>query len=170
MLPAIALAREITLRAATASDAESVAAIWYAGWKEAHLGNVPGELVAARTEDSILSRARERVPDTTVAVVGREIAGFVMVEGDEVDQVYVAAEHRGEGVAGPLLDAAERRIRDGGFDTAWLAVVAANERARRFYARRGWVDRGLFDHTAPGPDGPITVPAHRYEIDLTHRT
>jgi GNAT superfamily N-acetyltransferase len=166
-LAVIAAADEITLRAAAVADAESVAAIWYAGWKEAHLGNVPGELVAARTEESFHARARERVPDTTVAVVRGEVAGFVMVEGDEVDQVYVAVEHRGAGVAGPLLDAARQRVRDGGFDTAWLAVVAANERARRFYARRGWVDRGLFDHTAPGPDGPITVPAHRYEIDLT---
>lgn len=157
----------ITLRAAIAADAESVAQIWHAGWKEAHLGNVPDELVAARTGESFHTRARERVSDTTVAVVRGEIAGFVMVDGDEVDQVYVSTGHRGSGVAGALVDVAERRVRDAGFATAWLAVVAANERARRFYERRGWVDCGPFHHAAPGPAGPITVPAHRYEIDVS---
>ena len=49
-----------------------------------------------------------------------------------------------------------------GQHTAWLAVVARNERARCFYTKRGRVDQGLFDHKAPGPEGPITVPSHRY--------
>ena len=41
----------------------------HAGWKVAHLGDIPDELVAARIEGSFDTRARERVPDTTVAVV-----------------------------------------------------------------------------------------------------
>jgi hypothetical protein len=41
-------------------------------------------------------------------------------------------------------------------------VVGGNLRARRFYERCGWVDEGPFEHLAPGPGGPIRVPAHRY--------
>jgi ribosomal protein S18 acetylase RimI-like enzyme len=50
---------------------------------------------------------------------------------------------------------------------AWLAVVAGNARARRFYERQGWSDAGLFDNPAPAPGGgTIPVPAHRYEKRL----
>jgi ribosomal protein S18 acetylase RimI-like enzyme len=123
---------------------------------------VPDELLAVRTEESFGTRAAERIGDTTVAEAAGVVAGFVMVVGDEVEQVYVDRAHRGAGVAGALLDEAERRVRSGGHAVAWLAVVASNERARRFYTRSGWQDEGLFDHHAPGPDGPIEVPAHRY--------
>jgi hypothetical protein len=53
-----------------------------------------------------------------------------------------------------------------GHDRAWLAVAAANTRARRFYARQGWIDEGGFDYLAAGPDGPIPVPSHRYAVSV----
>ncbi|WP_248579549.1 N-acetyltransferase [Nocardioides sp. InS609-2] len=148
-----------TLRAAAHDDAPAVAAIWEAGWREAHLGHVPDELVAARTPASFLARAGEHVDITTVAVVDGAVGGFVMVVEDEVEQVYVDPSCRGTPVAADLLAEAERQIRATGHASAWLAVVAGNLRARRFYERQGWVDEGLFDHQAPGG---ISVPAHRY--------
>jgi ribosomal protein S18 acetylase RimI-like enzyme len=153
---------DLAIRAARTEDAEAVAEIWEHGWRDGHLGNVPDELVALRTPESFATRAAERVGDTTVATVDGAVAGFVMVVGDEVEQVYVASEHRGSGVASVLLREAERQVAAGGHPTAWLAVVAGNPRARRFYERSGWVDEGLFDHHAEGEDGPIAVPAHRY--------
>jgi GNAT superfamily N-acetyltransferase len=140
----------------------AVAGIWHAGWPDGHLGHVPDELVAVRTADSFRTRAAERTADTRVAEVDGEIAGFTMVVEDEVEQVYVDAAHRGTGVADVLLADAERRIREGGHRRAWLAVVAGNARARRFYERRGWVDDGPMVYAAVGPDGPIDVPALRY--------
>jgi GNAT superfamily N-acetyltransferase len=157
----------IRIRPATDDDAPSVAAVWHAGWPDGHLGHVPEELVTVRTEASFRERAAERVADTVVAEIDGTIAGFTMVVDDEVEQVYVAAAHRGTGVAAELLADAERRIREGGHGSAWLAVVAGNARARRFYERRGWVDRGPFVYKAEGPNGPINVPAHRYEKNLT---
>ncbi|KAB2342619.1 GNAT family N-acetyltransferase [Actinomadura rudentiformis] len=150
------------LRPASSDDAAAVAVIWRDGWRDGHLGHVPDELVAARTPESFESRAAERVTDTTVAVVNDEVAGFVMVVGDEVEQVYVAARHRGSTIAAILLAEAERQVGENGHAKAWLAVVAGNGRARRFYERQGWADEGPFGHQAPGPDGPITVPCHRY--------
>jgi ribosomal protein S18 acetylase RimI-like enzyme len=152
----------VTLRPAGPEDAPAVAEIWRSGWRDGHLGHVPDELVAARTPASFDTRAAERVGDTVVAIVDDAVAGFVMVVDDEVEQVYVAVGHRGSGVADTLLAEAERLVRAGGHERAWLAVVAGNTRARRFYERRGWVDEGPFDHRAEGPSGPIHVPAHRY--------
>ncbi|QFU89264.1 GNAT family N-acetyltransferase [Amycolatopsis sp. YIM 10] len=158
-------------RPATSADAAAIARIWYPGWRDAHLGNVPDALLAVRTEASFGERAARRVIDpatrTAVAEAGGEVAGFVMVVDDEVEQVYVSAGHRGSGVAGLLLAEAERLVAGNGHRSAWLAVVAGNTRARRFYERHGWADEGLFDHAAPHEDGPITVPAHRYVKPVT---
>ncbi|GIJ54540.1 GNAT family N-acetyltransferase [Virgisporangium aurantiacum] len=153
---------EVLVRPAVAGDADVVARIWRDGWRDGHLGHVPEELVAIRTAESFGTRAVERTGGTTVATVDGEVAGFVMVVGDEVEQVYVSGAHRGSGVAGVLLAEAERQVAAAGHGAAWLAVVAGNTRARRFYERQGWVDEGLFDHHAPDAPGAVRVPAHRY--------
>ncbi|MFD6065714.1 GNAT family N-acetyltransferase [Amycolatopsis lurida] len=152
----------VSLRGATPADADAVAKIWYHGWQDGHLGNVPDSLVRIRTRESFWDRAAERVGDTTVAVAGGEVAGFVMVVGDEVEQVYVSSDHRGSGVAGALLAEAERVVSAGGHSRAWLAVAPGNARARRFYERCGWVDDGEFDNRVLGPDGVVSVPCRRY--------
>jgi GNAT superfamily N-acetyltransferase len=150
------------LRPATAGDAAAIAPIWHSGWLDAHEGNVPDELTAVRTPESFRTRAVDLVPLTTVAVEEGRLVGFVTVVDDEIEQMYVDGGSRGSGVAAALLAEGERRVREAGHGRAWLAVVAGNERARRFYAKHGWTDEGPFDHQAPGPSGPITVPAHRY--------
>src|SRR5829696_8941653 len=94
---------DLELRAARPDDAKAVAEIWEQGWRDGHLGNVPDELVALRTPESFATRAADRVADTTVATVAGEVAGFVMVVGAEVEQVYVSARHRGSGIANTLL-------------------------------------------------------------------
>ncbi|PXY30340.1 GNAT family N-acetyltransferase [Prauserella sp. PE36] len=157
----------VTLRPATPEDTAAVARIWYLGWQDGHLGNVPAELLAIRTEESFTARAAQRIADTTVATVGGAVAGFVMVVEDEVEQVYVSREHRGSAVAAALLAEAERLVAEGGHECAWLAVVGGNTRARRFYERGGWRDEGPFDYAAASEAGPIPVPAHRYVKDVT---
>ena len=152
----------VTLRPAVPDDADAVAAIWYAGWGDGHIGHVPKELVAIRTEESFSTRAADRIADTTVAVVGNEVAGFVMVVGDEVEQVYVSRDHRGSGVAGVLLGEAERQVKTNGHREAWLAVATGNARARRFYERSGWSDGGAFDYPATIETRTLPVPCHRY--------
>src|SRR6266496_583754 len=173
------------VRPARPEDAAAVADIWFHGWRDGHLGNVSEELVAIRTDESFGRRAAERTGDTTLATVDDEVAGFVMVVDDEVEQVYVSSRHRGTGVAGTLLAEAERLValndrepcplvavqRDetfrfgeqrAGHERAWLAVVEGNARARRFYERNGWTDEGPFDYPAQSADGPIPVPCRRY--------
>ncbi|MFC7303708.1 GNAT family N-acetyltransferase [Streptomyces monticola] len=156
----------LTLRPARPADVGDIARIWYAGWQDGHLGHVPDVLTEARTEESFTTRAAQGVGDTVVAVVDGAVAGFTMVVGDEVEQLYVDARHRGTNAAAALLTEAERLVRAAGHRRAWLAVVAGNGRARRFYDRQGWLDEGPFEHRAPSATGPINVSAHRYVKDV----
>jgi GNAT superfamily N-acetyltransferase len=155
------------VRAATAGDAEDVAAIWHAGWADGHLGNVPDELTRHRGRSQFLARARARVDATWVSTSSDLVTGFVVVVEDEVEQIYVESSARGTGVAAALLRRAEDELRAGGHPRAWLAVVAGNARARSFYEHHGWQDRGLFSYLAETENGPVEVPCHRYTIDLS---
>ncbi len=145
------------LRPATADDVDAVAALFHQGWHDVHPGRVPDGLTARRTPEAFHDRVARRIDetaDTTVAEVDGTVAGFVMVSGDEAEQVYVDRAFRGTDVATLLLTEAERQIAAAGHDVAWLVVVRGNDRAQAFYARQGWVDEGDHDYpvTALGED------------------
>jgi GNAT superfamily N-acetyltransferase len=157
------------MRPGTGADAPVVASIWFRGWRDGHEGQVSDELVSARTEASFRLRASQRVADTTVATVDGAVAGFIMVVEDEVEQVYVARDHRGTGVAAALLARAEEIVAANGHESAWLAVVPGNARARRFYERNGWTDTGLIEYPAATADGSVSTSAHRYDKRIAAR-
>ena len=156
----------ITLRPATPDDVETIATVWHRGWRDGHLGHVPDSLHPHRQLAHFLERVPPRLHQTTVATVGSSVVGFVTVHDDEVEQIYVAESARGGGAATALLRHAEQAIA-ARFDRAWLAVVAGNSRARRFYERSGWRDAGAFDYAAEISGGSIPVPCLRYEKRLT---
>ena len=156
-----------SVRRATSGDVNAVGRIWHVGWGDGHIGFVPPELVRYRDEKQFLTRAQARVDDMWVAERDCETVGFVVVRGDEVEQMYVDRAARGTGVARMLLHKAEAEIRACGHRRAWLAVVAGNERARRFYSRLGWRETGPLSYLAETEAGPLPVPTLRYEIDLT---
>ena len=151
-----------TLRGATPSDLDAVAQVWHAGWRDGHLGHVPSALLPHRTLQHFRERVPPRLQATTVATIGSAVVGFVVVQDDEIEQVYVAEGRRGSGVAEALLARAERIVAER-HHRAWLAVVAGNARARRFYQRNGWRDTGAIDYPAETAGGPLAVPCRRYE-------
>jgi GNAT superfamily N-acetyltransferase len=162
---------EVILVPARAAHVMSIAGVWHDGWRDGHLGHVPEGLVAHRSLPEFERRARDRLGQTTVAVAPGEpdgLAGFVVTRGDEVEQLYVAAPWRGTAVAARLLAHAERHVATE-HAVAWLAVVDGNARARRFYERSGWVDRGAFDNVAEISNGTMLVAACRYEKALRGR-
>lgn len=161
------MTRAPIVRSATAADAADVAEIWHRGWKDGHVGHVPADLVAVRTEESFRSRAGERVGDTVVAEVEDRVAGFFMLADDELEQLYVDCAYRGHGIAPLLIEAAAEAVAAAGHQRIWLAVAAGNQRARRFYAKVGWTDEGPFVYHAAGPTGPVPVPCHRFSRALT---
>jgi putative acetyltransferase len=153
----------VTIRPGTPDDAAAVADIWHAGWHAAHPTHVPDGLTARRTLEAFHERAPMRVADTTVAELDGRVVGFIMVTGDEVEQVYVGGDARGSGIAAVLLDEAERQVADRGYDVAWLAVVAGNSRARAFYEKRGWVDAGDLPYEVEALGERFLSPCRRYE-------
>lgn len=59
-----------------------------------------------------------------------------------ISKFYVDPDHHGAGIASTMLDEVCRRTRDSGARSVWLATNVANARARRFYSRHGFVERG----------------------------
>ena len=157
---------EFNLRPAAEADTDAITAVWHAGWPDGHLGNVPDELLEHRRLADFRRLVTARIDATTVAASEDGVIGFVTVHEDEVEQMYVAKSARGSGVAAKLLTHAEQTIANR-HDLAWLAVVAGNVRARRFYERQGWQDAGAFDYYAEVDGGTFTVPCRRYEKPLT---
>lgn len=150
------------LRAATDDDAAAIADVWHRGWADGHHGHVPEGLYAHRQAGHFAALVASRIATTTVGVLDSTVAGFVTVRDDEIEEMYVDGSARGTGAAATLLTYGEGIIAEH-HDTAWLAVVEGNARARRFYERCGWVDRGAYDYTAETADGPFVVPVRRYE-------
>ncbi len=156
---------EAILRPATEADVDAVAALFHEGWHDVHPGRVPDGLTERRTPEAFHERVSDRITrtdETTVAEVDGQVAGFVMVAGDEAEQVYVGRAFRGRGVAGPLLTEAERQIAAGGHDEAWLVVVRGNERAQAFYAKQGWVDQGDYDYPVTALGEQFVSPCRKF--------
>ncbi|GAA1069418.1 GNAT family N-acetyltransferase [Mycobacterium cookii] len=152
-----------SIRPAVAADMAAVADLWHRGWHDGHAGHVPEGLTAARTLPAFHDRTPSRVADTTVAVsADGELLGFVMVVGDEVEQVFVGRGARGTGLAEVLLAEAERQVAAGGHEVAWLAVVTGNARARRFYERCGWRDEGDLPYEVTAGGETFLSPCRRY--------
>jgi ribosomal protein S18 acetylase RimI-like enzyme len=159
-------AEPVTVRAAQAADTEAIAEIWHQGYRDGHLGSVPAEIFGFRRLEDFLQRVPSLLDVTAVAVVGSDVVGFVMVEGDELNQLYVAEAARGSAVAVALLERGEAMIAEL-FDRGWLAVVAGNTRARRFYERGGWHEvRPIQQPSYAGEGEQMMIPALRYEKQL----
>jgi GNAT superfamily N-acetyltransferase len=150
------------LRAATDDDVAAIAAVWREAWHDAHHGHVPASIVTDRPPEYFARRAAELIGSATVAEDDAGVVGFVNVDSDELDLLFVARRGRGTGVAAALLRCGEQQIATS-FETAWLEVVAGNARARRFYARMGWVDAGPLESLVQTSSGPATVVSRRYE-------
>ncbi|MGY2703132.1 GNAT family N-acetyltransferase [Nocardioides sp. HB32] len=140
------------IRRATDADAATLARIWHDAWHDAHDGHVPPGLVAARTRATFDERVGALLPRAMVAEVDGRVAGFVTVDEDELELMFVDAGRRGTGVAAELVAAAEER------GATWLSVVTGNARARRFYERQGYADTGADQET-------VTVAGTAYRID-----
>jgi putative acetyltransferase len=109
--------------------------IWFEAWHVAtpHLTHPdPVELWERRFKDEIF-------PNETVLVadLDGEAVGFMALRMSDsyVHLLYVSPSVHGRGIGSQLLSEAVRRCPDG----LSLRALEANENARRFYERRGWV-------------------------------
>ncbi len=54
------------------------------------------------------------------------------------DHLSASRSHRGRGIGGRLMDEVEARLRSKGCLRCYLFVTADNEKAMRYYEKRGW--------------------------------
>ena len=161
------MVQPIVVRDADASEIDALAHVWYDAYRDAHEALLPHALFRART----LTRFRQRIADAlgdfrVVGPVGAPL-GLCVLQHDELYQLFVAAEGRGTGVAAALIDDGEARLAARGVRTAWLACAIGNDRAARFYEKRGWRRVGVVPSHLTTPTGDFSVDVWRYEKTLT---
>jgi GNAT superfamily N-acetyltransferase len=139
---------------------EAVARFQTATWRECYAGLVPQTYLdtqgvaqrRVRWAASLASGTRESV----LALDDDVVAGTVSWTAEDLESLYVAATHRGTGLADRLLDVAL------GDRAARLWVFRDNLRARRFYARHGFTVVEGSEQVDPGtgvPEVRMTRPA-----------
>ncbi len=150
-----------TFRPFRSDDRAAVVRLWHDAWHDGHGSVLPPHVVAERSLESFNLRLGPLEAGCLVAEAEGRILGFSVIEGNEIDQLFVAAEARGTGLANALLAATEAELVRRGIRDAAIQCSAGNDRAHRFYARAGWRDSGVREAAIWTPDG-------RHETHPTH--
>lgn len=157
----------LAVRPAQSRELETLARLWWQGWRDAHLPIVPDALVRLRTLESFTARMAAALPEVRVlGPVGAPL-GLHLIKGDELNQFYLAAEARGTGAAAVLMADAETHLADAGVQTAWLACAVGNDRAARFYEKSGWTRARVETVQSETSEGFFPLEVWRYEKPLT---
>jgi GNAT superfamily N-acetyltransferase len=160
---------ELVLRAACAADAACVSALatqvfldtyatdgitpWFVREVREHLSieAIAALLARADTRVVLAERANHLIGfaqitwRTTHALLSTPTAGAA-----ELARLYVQRPFLGRGVGTALLRRVEADALAGHVATLWLTAWVGNERARRFYAARGYADFGATTYTFDG--------------------
>ncbi|MEM1335702.1 MAG: GNAT family N-acetyltransferase [Actinomycetota bacterium] len=169
----------LVIRTPELGDADALGRVHVRAWQAAYSGGLmPDEYLDLLSETDRASMWRNSLETpprakTTrlVATVDDEVAGFALVgpAGDDPDAdigelyaINVDPDHSGAGVGPALIDAAVEALRESGFASAVLWVHPDNQRARSFYAGRGWTD-----DSADRQQEVLGVPVPETRLSLT---
>ena len=156
----------VDVRNAEEAELDQLATLWQEAWNDAHAGIVPAELTRLRTWESFRSRLKDALPDVRVVGPSDQPLGFCIIKADQLYQLFVSRSARGSGVAVALIDDGEKRLANNGVETAWLACAIGNDRAARFYEKRGWRRAGTVLSDAETSEGTFQLNVWRYEKSL----
>lgn len=145
-----------------------LAALWHAGWHEAHAAHVPAELTAQRTLESFAIRLPGLLPATRVTGPPGAPTGICTIRDDELNQMFVSPAARGTAAAQALIADGEARLYASGIRRAWLGCVIGNVRAASFYKKCGWHNARVFSDPLDLVKGTYDLDVWRFEKDL-HR-
>lgn len=145
-----------TLRPYTEADEDAAIELWRRSWQQ-HYPHIDFTARVAWWRE----RWRNELVPIAQVIMAEEaggIVGFVTVDPNTryLDQIVVAPEHWGGGVALALLDEAKRLAPDG----LYLLVNKDNARAIRFYAKHGFV----FDGEDKNPVSGIAVNRMKWRL------
>lgn len=149
----------VRVRPATVSDAEAIAGVHVASWRDAYVGLVPQDFLdgldPTRRADGwqrILTSAEPPRSGAFVADDGRRVVGFAHScpsrdQGaspgtGELTAIYALSSAWGAGVGRALMSACVQSMSSAGFAIATLWVLDGNTRARHFYEAAGWTHDG----------------------------
>ena len=160
---------DLVLRAADAADAPCVSALatqvfldtyategitrWFVRELEAHfsLAAIEGLLARADTRVVLAERAGRLIGFAQCTLgTTHGLLDAPAPQAVELDRLYVQRPFLGAGVGTVLLRRAEADAAAGGAAVHWLTAWIGNERALRFYAARGYADRGATTYTFDG--------------------
>jgi ribosomal protein S18 acetylase RimI-like enzyme len=141
----------VELRAPAGNEAEAIALLHIACWREAYAGIVPGEALAGVDPDERARKWRTSIadPDSLVraAYEGAVPVGLVLAHpandprltgcDGQIAALYVAASHYRLKLGSRLMAEAARWWLARGGRSLGLGVLAANTRAVAFYERLG---------------------------------
>ena len=144
----------MTIRLAKAGDARAIAEVHVASSRAAYRDLVPAQtLLMKRTisqREQIWQKILSEHETATLVLEERgRLIGFVNVGATrdpdkeaavtaEINSIYLAPEHWGQGHGQRLCQSALAHLRRAGFREATLWVLAENQRARRFYEKLGF--------------------------------
>lgn len=151
------------IRPAKTDDIGAIAKLWHAQWHSAHAAVVDADLVLSRVAAEFDARTKAHLPQTYVAEVDGVLAGFFMIEGDELYQFYVGSGHQGSGLAQGMMAQAEALLPK---PRVWLACSVGNDRAARFYEKCGWQNTGEQELEVETSSGPKPVSIWRFEKEV----
>jgi len=139
----------ISIRNARPADAEAIAEVHDAAWRDAYRGIIPGrelERMIARRGPRWWQAAISRGSRLVVLDFGGSIAGYAsygrnrvpaMPYSGEIFELYLAPEFQGLGMGRRLFEAARRDLNDHGYVSTLVWALADNQRALDFYTRLG---------------------------------
>jgi ribosomal protein S18 acetylase RimI-like enzyme len=169
----------IRIRRAGPEDASAIAIVHVRAWRAAYGGIVPDTVLAELSPEQRAEDTRSRLQAegtderTFVAETEGVVSGFVTAGPSrdpfadpgvgEVYAIYVDPDLWRGGIGSSLLARAVTHLRDRGYTSATLWVLAANEAGRRFYEDLGWEADGS---TKPCSAGENELEEVRYRIEL----
>jgi GNAT superfamily N-acetyltransferase len=124
----------LTIRRAARDDAQALGEVWLRSFASAY------PFPAAHSDDDVRGWIRdELIPnhETWLAEDERGVVGLLALAPGWVDQLYIDPVAQGEGIGRQLLELA-MTLEPSGELQLW--TFQANDRARRFYARNGFVE------------------------------
>ena len=137
------------VRPARARDAEAVAAVHDAAWREAYRGVLPGrelERMIQRRGPEWWLQAMRRGARITVLDAGERIAGYAthgrsrspqLPAAGEMFELYLDPPFQGLGFGARLFRASRAALTDRGLDGLCVWCLAENTRGVAFYRRQG---------------------------------
>jgi len=127
------MATPFQIRPARADDAIAIATAHIDAWRDA----MPWLPMLHTFEETVSFFLDIVIPNQAVFVAELEegVVGFIAIQGEWVEHLYIAPAHQGIGIGDTLLQKAKELCPDG----LMLWTFEGNHRARSFYEQRGFV-------------------------------